>query len=335
MDGTTVTDGKSWRIGVVGCGVHSRRHILTSLGQINGARVAAIYDNEPQNLAAAQTLVPDAAVGADGESICGRDDIDAVVVVGPPRLHFRLAMLAIANRKHVFVEKPPTTTTSELDKLARAAREAAVVTCVGHNLRHATAVRIVRQVISDSGERPLFVSVHYSASATFEGRWGIESSRRSLMLSHGIHAVDLLTSIVGTSTLKAVEERRGDGGALTIACLLSCDGGAIGDVVVNTGARRFALEAKVICSGGTSIRLDGLDRVSVQRRQHGARWSEMWRQKVLASGYRHTGYLAELESFLSAIRGNGSSAPSFEDELLTYRVIDAIDAMAPAEEPAS
>ena len=44
-----------------------------------------------------------------------RLDIDAVAVVTPVWTHFELAELALKNGKHVFVEKPFTSTSAQAD----------------------------------------------------------------------------------------------------------------------------------------------------------------------------------------------------------------------------
>lgn len=50
-------------------------------------------------------------------------DIDAVYLPLPPALHYKWAKLALENRKHVFVEKPSTTSLADTDSLIDVAKD--------------------------------------------------------------------------------------------------------------------------------------------------------------------------------------------------------------------
>ena len=73
------------------------------------------------------------------------DKIDAVTVCTPDHHHFPAAMLAIKNRKHVFVQKPLTHTVGEARALKAAARAAGVVTQMGNQYHASEGIRLVRE----------------------------------------------------------------------------------------------------------------------------------------------------------------------------------------------
>lgn len=77
--------------------------------------------------------------------------VDAVVVATPAGTHFALAKQALLAGKHVFVEKPLATKTSEVDELTRFAAERSLVVMAGHTFVYNSAVRYVKQLI-DAGE---------------------------------------------------------------------------------------------------------------------------------------------------------------------------------------
>jgi predicted dehydrogenase len=69
------------------------------------------------------------------------DASDAVIVVVPTSAHFAVASAAIERGKHVFIEKPITTTLEEADALLELARKKGVIVQIGHIERFNQAVR--------------------------------------------------------------------------------------------------------------------------------------------------------------------------------------------------
>ena len=51
------------------------------------------------------------------ETLVSSDKIDAIYIPLPPALHYKWAKLALQNGKHVFVEKPSTTTLADTNDL--------------------------------------------------------------------------------------------------------------------------------------------------------------------------------------------------------------------------
>lgn len=56
-------------------------------------------------------------------SIISSDEVDVVYLPLPPALHYKWAMVALENNKHVFVEKPATTSSEYTKKLIQVAKE--------------------------------------------------------------------------------------------------------------------------------------------------------------------------------------------------------------------
>ncbi len=75
--------------------------------------------------------------------------LDAVIVSTPDHTHAVIAMAALRMKKHVFVQKPLTHSIAEARALAKAAKEAGVVTQMG-NQGHATeGARLINEWIAD------------------------------------------------------------------------------------------------------------------------------------------------------------------------------------------
>jgi predicted dehydrogenase len=76
-------------------------------------------------------------------------EIDAIAVVTPVWTHFDLAKSALQNGKHVFVEKPFTSTPQQAEELIALADRNGLKIMVDHTFLFCGAVRKIRQLIDD------------------------------------------------------------------------------------------------------------------------------------------------------------------------------------------
>jgi len=112
------------RIGILGAARIAPRGIVTPANALLGAEVVAIGARtleRAQNFAA-QHSIP-MACGSYGELIA-RDDVDLVYVALPPSAHLEWCKAALANGKHVLVEKPFASNAQDAAQMVAAARAA-------------------------------------------------------------------------------------------------------------------------------------------------------------------------------------------------------------------
>lgn len=126
------------------------------------------------------------------ESLC--EAVDGVVVAAPTSVHHEAASLALANGRHVFVEKPVTRTVDEATSLERQAAEAGRVLAVGHVERFNPVFRALESELAD----PVFVEAH--RLAPFVPR----SVDVDVILDLMIHDLDLVLA-TAPGTLEGVE----------------------------------------------------------------------------------------------------------------------------------
>ena len=115
------------------------------------------------------------------------DESDAVIVVVPTSAHFAVASTAIERGKHVFIEKPITTTLEEADALLERAREKGVMVQIGHIERFNQAVRAALPYVN----KPRFIDSERLAPFSPRG------SDVAVVLDLMIHDIDLLLTLVG------------------------------------------------------------------------------------------------------------------------------------------
>ena len=136
------------RFGVVGYGYWGP-NIVRNLRSVNSAQVVAICDKSEASLRRAKQAYPDIHVTSDCSEILSSPDIDAVAVITPVWTHFDLAERALLNGKHVFVEKPFTSTSRQAEELIELAERNNLTVMVDHTFLFTGAVRKIRQLIDD------------------------------------------------------------------------------------------------------------------------------------------------------------------------------------------
>jgi predicted dehydrogenase len=136
------------RIGVVGYGYWGP-NIVRNFQALESARVVAICDKSSNALSRVRRNYPDMPTTADCSEIITADDIDAVAIVTPVWTHFELAKLALENGKHVFVEKPFTSSVSQAEYLIELAERKNLKIMVDHTFLFTGAVRRIRQLVDE------------------------------------------------------------------------------------------------------------------------------------------------------------------------------------------
>lgn len=113
------------------------------------------------------------------------NEVDVVDVVSSTPSHFQCASNAIRNLKHVFIEKPITSTLEESNRLIKLAKEAQVVAQVGHIERFNPAYLAVSPVLKNTK----YIEAHRLSQ--YKGR----SNDVSVILDVMIHDIDLILAV--------------------------------------------------------------------------------------------------------------------------------------------
>jgi predicted dehydrogenase len=95
-------------------------------------------------------MYPGVQVTGDCVDILTAPDIDAIAVITPVCTHFDLAKRALLNGKHVFVEKPFTSTSDEALQLIDLAERKRLQIMVDHTFLFTGAVQKIHQLLSDN-----------------------------------------------------------------------------------------------------------------------------------------------------------------------------------------
>jgi Predicted dehydrogenases and related proteins len=176
---------KAPRVGVVGAGSLGFHHIRI-LRDLPGIQFSGFCETKRERAAAVEK-----ELGVTGYD--SLDDLlaasDAVVIVVPTSAHFAVASQAIERGKHVFIEKPITTTLEEADSLLELAGRRGVIVQIGHIERFNRAVRAALPYVS----KPRFIDSERLAPFSPRG------SDVAVVLDLMIHDIDLLLTLVGSA----------------------------------------------------------------------------------------------------------------------------------------
>jgi predicted dehydrogenase len=137
------------RFGVIGYGYWGP-NIVRNLRNLNTAKVVAVCDKNPASLQRVRQAYPDVSVTSDSSELLRSPDIDVIAVITPVWTHFELAKAALLNGKHVFVEKPFTSTSAQGEELIELAERKNLQIMVDHTFLFTGAVKKIHELIDDS-----------------------------------------------------------------------------------------------------------------------------------------------------------------------------------------
>ncbi|HEY4707588.1 MAG TPA: Gfo/Idh/MocA family oxidoreductase, partial [Thermodesulfobacteriota bacterium] len=134
------------KIGVIGYGYWGP-NIVRNFNLVEGASVAAVCDKNPAALSRVKKNYPDIMTTTESREIVSSPDIDVVTVITPVSTHYELAKAALLNDKHVFVEKPFTSTSAQAEELIDIAEGKNLLIMVDHTFLFTSAVRKIKEII--------------------------------------------------------------------------------------------------------------------------------------------------------------------------------------------
>jgi len=137
------------RIGVIGYGYWGP-NIVRNFHGLESTQVGMICDKNPGALLRAKRAHPNIDVTSEHMDVISSPRIDAVAIVTPVWTHFELAKAALLNGKHVFVEKPFTSRSTEAEELIELAARKNLSVMVDHTFLFTGAVRKIRQLIDNN-----------------------------------------------------------------------------------------------------------------------------------------------------------------------------------------
>jgi len=137
------------RVGVIGYGYWGP-NIVRNLHSLDSTRVEAVCDMNQDALARVRKAYPGVKTCSDPAEILTSPTVDAVAVITPVWTHYDLAKKALENGKHIFVEKPFTSSSEQAEELIELAARKNLTIMVDHTFLFTGAVRKIHE-LTESG----------------------------------------------------------------------------------------------------------------------------------------------------------------------------------------
>lgn len=312
---------------VVGLGWWGRK-IVADLQDSEDIRVCLGVDPSQQGRSAAGGLGIRTAHTL--QDALGDDEVEAVVLCTPHGLHAEQIVAAAQAGRHVFCEKPLTTTGAEARKAIEAVTAAGVCLGIGHEKRFEPAVVELRRMCAD-GElgTPLVFEGNFSQDKFLDlppDNWRLSDVEAPVgpLSATGIHLVDLAIALFGRpvevwARLSTMATGFANGDTLTVTIAFPRGETALITAILTTP---FAGRVSVLGSRGWVEIRDrnhpedprGWDVTTVRR---GA-------EPVTAFQPPHPSVRENIEHFARAAAGTATYPVTLEDMLANVETFEAI-----------
>jgi predicted dehydrogenase len=341
------------RIGMVSWAHVHAEFRARAIGEIPGARVVAIADDDLDRGKAAALRFGVEDVTADWRDVVARDDVDVVMVHSENARHAEAVIGAAAAGKHVFCEKPIATTLPDAVAMAAAVRESGVDGTAAFVSRFSKEADRTKSIvdtgvlgdvlftrsmiglagIAEIGCPPDMVEWMNDPVLGGGGAW----------IDEGSHGIDLLRWLVGDiteiSAFTANRAKPGLDGEDVATAMVRYGNGALGEIATvwsmtaDIGMRN---SLEIYGTGGTLVMraTDPFPRVEVYRGGEDAPWRGWLTPHIepaQTEPHDYTGwaphvhhYKREVASYLSRVRsGQRPFGPTLTDGVACLAVIRA------------
>src|SRR5260370_1862596 len=136
------------RFGVIGYGYWGP-NIVRNLRALEWCQVVGICDQTPAARKRIQAAYPDTPIYSDCNELIRSPEVDAIAVSTPVWTHYELAKAALESGKHVFVEKPFTSTVAQAEELINLAEQKNLQIMVDHTFLFTGAVRKIQKLLKE------------------------------------------------------------------------------------------------------------------------------------------------------------------------------------------
>ena len=164
--------------GVIGYGYWGP-NMVRNLVSLEGAEVRAIAEISPSAQARARKAYPGVKVTPSAMEVITSSETDVVAIVSPVWTHYELSKAALENGKHVFVEKPFTSTAAQGEELINLAQQKNLKIMVDHTFLFTGAVKRIGQLIQEGALGNLY---YYDSTRV---NLGLVSTRHQRALGSG------------------------------------------------------------------------------------------------------------------------------------------------------
>jgi myo-inositol 2-dehydrogenase/D-chiro-inositol 1-dehydrogenase len=307
------------KIGFIGAGYIAGVH-ASILARDERVEIAAIHDIK-KPLAEQLARSTGGAVAHSAAEVLA--NCDALYITTPNTKHTELAILATEERKHVFCEKPMSTTLADARRVLEAAQKSDRVFQVGHNRRFAPVYAELQRMLTES-HQPHSAHVKMNRGELLKPEWvGNPEITGGFLYETTIHMFDLLRFLFGkVASVRAVGSSHEYQEIDDFSALFAFENGMHATLASSADASwLFPFErVEVFCHHATIVTREmeslvvsqGLDGKQIEHSMHQLPKEEKW------------GYAQENRAFIDSIVGGKPPAVSAVDGYKSVEIVDTI-----------
>ena len=141
------TENRPIGVGVIGLGYWGP-NLVRVFNQVDSSQVLMAADLQKSRRHYIHNLYPDLLLVEDYKAILDRPDIDLICVATPMWDHYQISKEVLLSGKHLFVEKPFATRSSEAEELVKLAKKSELMIGVDHVFLYSPAVQRLHEDLS-------------------------------------------------------------------------------------------------------------------------------------------------------------------------------------------
>lgn len=197
------------RIGIIGCGRISYKHVEAIINNDSEAELVAVCDIVEENAVRRKDeynkAFPERTVSvyADYKVMLDKENIDLLAIATESGYHPEIAIYCMNKGKHIIVEKPMALSTSDADRMIECAKANNVKLCVSHQNRFNAPIKKLRAAIEGERFGKLINGMAnirwtrdmgYYTQAPWRGTYELDGGT---LMNQCIHDIDLLQWMMG------------------------------------------------------------------------------------------------------------------------------------------
>ncbi|MEM7028863.1 MAG: Gfo/Idh/MocA family oxidoreductase, partial [Chloroflexota bacterium] len=309
------------RVGFVGCGRQASNAWYPNFATIPELDLIACCDIQADLAERNARFFGAKSWHTDVNTMLEKEDLDAVMVVGPPEMHYTVGKQVLEAGVPLMMEKPSAARPDEALELAELAESKGLITQIGHNMRHAPGVQKFQELMNTPEfGKLLFVESRYFMPSPM---WPVTRDYREgweYMIFQATHAVDLARHIGGEINSVYADLSVGVEGRFSIACVTSYVNGATGTITLTGLTPNWTCKLEAAGDACAHLRLINLHTLHFEPTTDESGYrplpgipGQYWAPATRDNAEIRSGYWGQMQTFAKAVQSNRQDVPSLRD----------------------
>ena len=333
-----MSEYKKANIAFVGCGSHSTHSLYPAVHTIPQLELAAVCDLKEELVKRNARWFGAKRWYIDLHEMLKNEELDGVVIVGPPQMHCEVGKQCLDAGLPIHVEKPSAISYADAVDLAEYAEKKGLWGSIGYMKRYSTCYGLAKSIVG-KGEfgKISMIDVKFS-NGPYPAIWGIKENAKAFLIGQVVHIFDLVRFFGGEIGEVYAKLNQVAIDKFGYAITLGFRDGAVGVMNLN------ALELPEWCANerlvvtGLDSWLEVVDMVHLRYypkmppiagfpiggRRQAIEWKPDWTEFMATKSEGAFGYRGELEGFARSCLGEERPRANLWDGASDLQVSEAV-----------